>query len=138
MERRRVQLEFHDPSLTEQEHKDSCDINKMMLNLHRGLDVRGGRATQYGYDDTTMDGLTFRIQKANLEKEMSEIAENVEFTQAEYDSIPDSVKERYKLRVKQEAPTLPKNDDSNDDKTASSAKSVTPPTPVATPPKNES
>ena len=44
--------------LTEQEHLDSCDINKMVKNAMRGMQVRGGNNPKYGYDDMTMDVLS--------------------------------------------------------------------------------
>ena len=54
-------------SLTDQEYKDSCDINKMIAAALRGQDIRGSGPQQYGYDDTTMDGVRFRIEKEQLD-----------------------------------------------------------------------
>ena len=61
----------NEEELTEQEHLDSCDINKMVKNAMRGMQVRGGRNPVYGYDDMTMGGLKHRILKQQLELELS-------------------------------------------------------------------
>lgn len=106
------------PSLTEQEHTDSCDINKMIKNAHRGLDVRGNPgAERYGYDDTTLDGLTHRIQKEQLENELRETAKS-EFTDEELKLIPESIKKKFgfKAKIKKQQNIEQKNDNPNDDK----------------------
>lgn len=87
-------------SMTEQEHLDSCDINKMIHAVHRGQMIRGGKPPQYGYDDTTMDGVTHRIKKEQVEKELSTIARENEFTQEELDKIPENVQKRFKFKKK--------------------------------------
>lgn len=104
-----------EPSMTEQEHLKSCDINVMIANAHRGQDIRMAQNQPYGYDDTTMTGLEIRIQKQNYEREMTRISETQEFTQAEFDLIPADVRARFKFKIKSEAKP-------NDDQT-------TPPTP---------
>lgn len=98
------------PSLTETEHQDSCDINKMLHNASRGLQVRGNSHPQtYGYDDTTMDGVQFRIQKENLEQNLANGQK--EFEQNELDLIPTQVQKKFGFKVrKKQTPT-------NDDKT---------------------
>lgn len=102
-------------SLTEPEHKDSCDINKMIKAAHRGIDLRGNpHPGEYGYDDTTMDGLTFRIEKEKIERELAESLNEAEFTDEHEKLLPDEVKRRYKIRKK--APVA----------TASEAKGVSP------------
>lgn len=111
--------------LTEQEHKNSCDINKMIKNAHRGLPVRGGYSPQYGYDDMTMDGVQFRIQKAELEKSLHEVSET-EFSQREFDLIPKEIREKFKFKVKKEA-TDDQNAMVNEQKRPSDAKMVTQP-----------
>lgn len=88
--------------VTEPEHQDSCDINKMMRNALKGLQVRGGPNPVYGEDDLTMDAVSFHIQKQNLEKELNEIAEKHEFDPKELDLIPKKVRDKYKFKIKNE------------------------------------
>lgn len=110
-------------SLTEAEHADSCDINRMIASAHRGLQVRGGSAPQYGYDDTTMDGLRFRIEKAKLEEELSETAKANEFLEEELNRIPEKIRKKFGFKAKKaEQKPGPQNDELNDEK-----KAVTPP-----------
>lgn len=92
-------------SLTEQEHKDSCDINIMIKNALRGAQIRGSEIADYGYDDTTMDGVQFRIQKANLEKQLA--TGEKEFTKETLALIPESIVKRFGFTVKE----TPKKDD---------------------------
>ena len=98
----KTKWDFHTegPSLTEQEHLDSCDINKMIKNVMRGMDVRGSNPSSYGYDDTTMDGLTFRIQKQQLEEQLS--SGEKEFTQEQLDLIPKSIQEKFGFKLKEQ------------------------------------
>lgn len=118
--------DFHceGPSLTEQEHKDSCDINKMIKNALRGMDIRGSNPGIYGYDDTTMDGLSFRIQKQELEEQLS--SGQKEFTKEEFDLIPDSIKQKFGFKLKATQ---------NDDQTTNTNSPTInePPTPATTP-----
>ena len=112
-------------SLTEQEHKDSCDINKMMKNALRGMDVRGGSNGTYGHDDMTMDGLSFRIEKAKLETDLQNGPK--EFTQELLDLIPTSIQKKFGYKKVQN------NEKLNNDKTAptiadSSVPATNPPT----------
>lgn len=92
-------------TLTEQEHSDSCDINKMILSARRGQQIRGGSPPQYGYDDMTMDGVQHRIKKAQIERELSSISSENEFDEKILDKIPESVKQKFKFKKKA------KNDD---------------------------
>ena len=93
-------------SLTEQEHADSCDINKMIQAVHRGYAVRGSNGAQglnYPdgmYDDTTMDALQFRILKQDLEQELGEIAETQEFEESIFNKIPTKIRERFNFKIK--------------------------------------
>lgn len=115
------------PSLTEQEHKDSCDINIMIKNAHRGMNIRGGSTPQYGYDDTTMDALQFRIQKEKLESELSNVPK--EFEQHELDLIPEPIKQKFGYKLRKNPKNAP-----NDDQTT---KNANPPLPTDPPPKTE-
>ena len=87
--------------MTEQEHIDSCDINKMVKAAARGQQVRGSKnPLQYGYDDTTMDGVSLRIEKERLEKELADgVSEET------HKILPDHLKKRIKIKKAQ------KNDD---------------------------
>lgn len=108
-----------DESPTEQEHKDSCDINKMMLSLSRGLEVRGSRVPQYGYDDTTMDGVQFRVEKERLERDLAETARSHEFSEEEFEALPEAVRKKFDFKKKQA-----KKPDANDDDKTTTKKSV--------------
>lgn len=123
-------------SLTEQEHQDSCDINKMIKSASRGLTIRGGKEPIYGHDDLTLDGLQFRIQKQNLEEELKNTSEALEFTQHELDQIPESVRKKYKFRKKEQTmdeQPAKKPNEQNDPKKA--ANNVPTPAPTPEPPK---
>lgn len=87
--------------LTEQEHKNSCDINVMMRSLARGVEVRGNQGLQYGYDDTTMSGLELRIQKQNLERDLAETAATVEFDEEEFAQISPDLQKKFGFKKKQ-------------------------------------
>lgn len=101
-------------SLTETEHLDSCDINIMLKSIKRGQQVRGGGSTEYGYDDTTMDAVQFRIQKADLEEKL--LNGQKEFTQEQLDLFPENIKKQFGYKLKKEAQTPEsKNDDLNDE-----------------------
>lgn len=95
-------------SLTEQEHLESTDINKMVRAAARGLQVRGGGQGVYGYDDTTMDGVKFRIEKERLETELGIIAKEHEFTEEELKAIPEELQKKFQFKKKAKT---------NDDKT---------------------
>lgn len=102
-------------SLTEVEHKDSCDINLMYKNIQRGLQVRGGPQPQFGNDDLTISGLDFRIEKQRLEQELGELAHNQEFEESIFKSIPLKIREHFGFKLKKIQNPTPKNDDSNDE-----------------------
>lgn len=114
-------------SMTEQEHKDSCDINKMIGDLALGKPVRSSDKVLYGHDDLTISSTEFHIQKKAIENELVDIAENHEFTEEELKHIPPQVQKRFKLKTKPKT-----NDDktqNNDDKTQTT---TTPPQPPST------
>lgn len=106
--------------LTEQEHKDSCDINKMVKSAMRGLPVRGSKLAPWGeefLDDTTMDAVQHRILKEKTERELTELAKS-EFLPHELEAIPKSIREKFgfkKLKQVQEPKPAKNNDDLNDD-----------------------
>ena len=116
-------------SLTEQEHKDSCDINKMISAALRGQDIRGGIPPQYGYDDMNMSGLDHRIQKQNIEDQLKTGPQ--EFSEEEFSLIPKSVAEKFGFKKK-----APKNDESKTtlqtpNPEAQNPAATIPPTPVS-------
>lgn len=122
-------------SLTEPEHAKSCDINVIMKNVARGLHVRGGPQPQYGLDDTTMDGVSFRITKEQTETELRNLARENEFEEIDLNLIPKSVREKFGFKEKKKpTQTPPKNDDKpkNDEKPAASPASNTSPNPSPT------
>lgn len=131
----KTKWDFHTegPSLTEQEHLDSCDINKMIKNILRGMDVRGSNPGQYGYDDTTMDGLTFRIQKQQLEEQLS--SGEKEFTKEQLDLIPKSIQEKFGFKLK-EQPQAQTTTNQTTTNGPTSSQNNEPATTPATPPSN--
>lgn len=122
--------------ITEQEHKDSCNVNLMLKNLRRGGDVRRRKLAPWGEqytDDTTMDSVQFRIQKEELEKNLSKTAQSHEFSEQELNSIPDSVKSKFKFKLKKKVDpkdqnstkkAVAKNDDDSNDDEKSTASTV--------------
>lgn len=88
-------------SLTEQEHKDSCDVNKMIHSAHKGLQVRGSKhKPQYGYDDTTVDAVTFHIQKEEAITGLHETASKNEFESKDLEKIPEDVRKKFGFKKK--------------------------------------
>lgn len=107
-----------DEHLTEQEHIDSCDANKILKAALRGQMVLSSRGEpQYGYDDTTMDGLSFRIQKQKLEEELGSLPKDLEFEENDFNQISPQIREKFGLKVKKAKKLEAKNDELNDDKT---------------------
>lgn len=111
-------------SMTEQEFKDSCDINKMIKAVHRGHQIRGMQTAPWidgAEDDTTMDAVSYRIKKENLERELHEIAQSHEFSEEELNSMklsPDAKKKfGFKTRKKASTDLGEKNDDKTTKKT---------------------
>lgn len=102
-------------SLTEQEHVDSCDINKMLRSAINGHDIRMRNPGSYGYDDTTMDAVQFRVEKQRLEEELGKTASEHEFEEHELAHIPDQVQKKFGFKKKAKKQTA-KNDKPNDDK----------------------
>ena len=86
-------------SLTEPEHESSCDINIMVKSALRGLQVRSGPQPQFGYDDTTLDAVTHRIQKQELENELK-ISAKAELEPQFADFIPQSIKQKFGFKTK--------------------------------------
>lgn len=105
------------PDGAEQEHKDSCDVTKMLRDIDRGILVRGNPAPPvYGYDDTTMDSVTHRIQKEKLERELFKSAKSVELTEEEMKLIPKNIQKKFGFKIKKSKIVEKTNDDLNDDK----------------------
>lgn len=105
---------FEEDSLTEQEHKDSCDINLMLKAASRGQDIRTRKTSDYGHDDLTMDALSMRIQKADLEEKL--LSGQKEFTQKELDLFPEEIRKKFGYKLKKEPPKPePQNDELNDE-----------------------
>lgn len=112
-------------SMTEPEHQNSCDINKMIRSAANGQQIRhSAYPIEEGYDDTTMDALTLRIEKERMERELSVTFENQEFTDAEEKYIPNAVKQKFKIRKK--GPT-------SSDTTSTSPAQASPPDPQKSP-----
>lgn len=105
-------------SLTEQEHKTSCDINVILHRAARGQLVFGSNRTpQYGHDDLTMDGVSHRILRDQTEAELSRLARTTEFDEEELKKISPEIQKKFGFKQKKSVqPVAPKNDESNNDK----------------------
>lgn len=106
-------------SLTEQEHKDSCDINKMILAAHRGQQIRQAKPGLWvdgAFEDMNQTLTSLKIQKEHTETALAEYASQNELTDEEWKAFPDEIKKRFKLRKKKA--TSQTNDEPNDDKKA--------------------
>lgn len=78
-----VQLEFHFPSLTEQHHKDACDVNFIMRQYQeRGVlpEMRSGGT----FGDFSASPVDFR-----------EACELVRTAREKFESLPSNVRERF-------------------------------------------
>lgn len=105
--------QFFDPDkgLTEPEHADSCDINKMVRSAMRGQQVRGSLTGSYGQDDLTIDAIQHRINKQKVTEELLRASQEAELTEEQVKSIPEGVKKAFQFKIKKAV----KNDNSNDD-----------------------
>lgn len=80
--RRRTQLAFHEPSLTEQSHADSCDIHKILARFIDGIPLPGNaRPPTYGDFST---GIDFHAARNSLIE-----------SQASFDALPASIRRRF-------------------------------------------
>lgn len=116
-------------SLTEQEHLSETDANIMIKRAAKGLSINTKNTGIYGFDDTTLDSVQMRIQKAQLEEELNETAKNIELNEkelAELERLAPSVAKKFKFRKKSMDPVLPKQDQHDPQK-------VTPPAPSQVP-----
>lgn len=87
-------------SLTEQEWKDSCDINKMIRGALKGAIMNGSpNPAVFGYDDTTLDGVTHRINLQKSHEAMEKLSKE-ELEPLAYENIPDHIRKKFKLRKK--------------------------------------
>lgn len=94
-------------SMTEPEHLDSCDINKMVKSALNGQQIRGSSAPHiYGHDDTTMDGVHHRILKDQTEAELR-AASKTELPSEFESHFPPKVREKFGLKFKASAAQAP-------------------------------
>lgn len=91
---------FEGDSLTEQEHKDSCDINIMFRKMQNGQQINGGPQPVYGYDDVNMDRVRINIDKQNIEQQFASELQESEFTEEQLKAIPDSLKKKFQGNIK--------------------------------------
>lgn len=117
-------------SMTEPEHLESCDINKMVRDAARGIQVRGSsRDPVFGHDDTTMDGVQFRILKEETERNLSDLARQNEFSPDELKHMPAHVQKKFGFKTKKAPKPDPALND--DDKTTTKKADLAPkPDPV--------
>lgn len=111
-------------SLTEQEHKKSCDVNLMLAAAARGQAIATrpiGQWDDSGVDDMSMDRLQLEIQKQELSEALAESAKT-ELPEEALNLIPEGIRKKFGFRAqKKSAQGQPKNNDLNDDKTAGNA-----------------
>lgn len=101
--------------LTEQEHKNSCEIHKIMSSITRGQHTRTKKIGPWGeqhQDDMNMDLMTHKIQKDRLETELEKQFRETEFSEEEAQAIPPSVQKKYAGKIK-----IKKKEQKNDDQT---------------------
>lgn len=104
-----------EPSLTEQEHKDSCDINVMMKAVNRGYTVRGAlHEARYGVDDMNYDRMQHEMTKEQINAHFASLPSDHEFSPEELSLIPKDLIKKFGLKVKKAQAHAAKN---NDDKT---------------------
>lgn len=121
----------NEESLTEQEHLESCDINIMIYNAHRGMEIPGGGPTEGGYDDTTLSGLDLRIQ---LDQDLNKMAEEG-ITKEEYNNLHPTIRRTKKFKLKKTQEELDyedyksKKSSQNNDKTTKQEDTKTDPPP---------
>nr|QJB21696.1 MAG: hypothetical protein [Microvirus sp.] len=118
-------------TLTEPEHTDSCDINKIIGRMARGLDVRTKKLAPWGEqytDDTTIDGTQHRIKKEQIENDLAALAKEP-IEDEHFELIPKTLREKFGFKKKG---TGKKPGVTNDDKTTKQPP-VKPPDPTETP-----
>lgn len=107
-----------DKTIVEQEHKASCDINKMILAAKRGQLVRGGPAPRYGVDDTNLTKMDVLIAKEAIEREIAKSEKDLDSDL--FDRMSPAVQktlQKFGFRSKKsEQKPAAKNDELNDEK----------------------
>lgn len=88
-------------SLTEQEHKDSCDINLMLKAAQRGQMFRTSAVGQYGHEDMNMTQLQMRITKQQIEEEFENLPKD-HFSEEDLKKIPLALIKKHGFVPKQE------------------------------------
>lgn len=87
-------------SLTETEHQESTDINKIMKDILNGKQVRTGPEPVFGEDDLNLTAVQHRINKQKIEDELQQIAAEHEFSEEELKHVPKKVQEKIKFKTK--------------------------------------
>lgn len=105
-----------EPSLTEQEHKDSCDAAKMVKRAALGQPILTNSNQRYGHDDVNIDLTQHLINKQQVEENLQRISSQEEFSEEDMKHIPPSIKKKFKLKQKASQPVPPKNDDKTTNK----------------------
>lgn len=99
---------YCDPeTLTEQEHKNDCDINVIIKRAHNGHMVNmSNRSPVYGFDDINLDGLKHRILKQETKEELEELITSQEFDAKDVEiltkNLPESLVKRLKIKKQEE------------------------------------
>lgn len=107
-------------TLTEQEHKNSCDVNLMLKAAARGQAIATrpiGQWDDRGVDDMNMSRLDILVQKQQLEEDLASYSQqDKELDQALFDAIPAAIREKFDFTLKKQSKAGLKNDDLNDEK----------------------
>lgn len=103
------------PSLTEEEHGPSCDINLMLKNAARGMQIRGaGYHPISGVDDLTMDAITYHQMKSENLENLRSLAQGNEFSEEVLKTLPQKIREKFGFKVETKKPNDVKNETKNE------------------------
>jgi len=122
---------FFDPKegVTEQEHKDSCDINKMIKAVNNGQMVRQANmgpwfdnpdGTPGAFDDTNLDGLHHRIRRQRMIDQVILDIKSGPMDQEAFNQLPEKVQQLYLqhgVKLKRAEPNLGKKGEKTNDQT---------------------
>lgn len=81
-------------SLTEQEHRDSCDVNTMLRRAANGQPIRTSSVT-YGSEDMNLDLTQHLINKKRVEENLTQLARENEFDEEDLKKIPESIQKKF-------------------------------------------
>lgn len=93
-------------SLTEQEHLESCDINRQVERARRGLPLIGSaNEPRYGVDDTNLDLMQVKNALRDAEARMNEVPKD-SLSEEELAHVPEGVRKKFGLKAKPKSPAV--------------------------------